>query len=94
MYNKDIRGISSLSILLIRILKGRTMVPARLKSSSGSSECVQLQFQIISVGSRGMIRVLHGNCESTVSLIGPRSLGKCGKAECGEQMEDLIWRGQ
>lgn len=41
-----------------------------------------------------MIKALHGDCESTVALIGPRSLGKCGKAECGEQVEELIQRGQ
>lgn len=86
MYNKDVRGICSLSILLIRILKGRTIVPA-------CSHVQLVKFQVIDVGSGDMIRVLHGDCESTVALIGPRSRGKCGKAEFGEQMGDLIWRG-
>ena len=40
----------------------------------------------------GMIKAIHWEGESQVAPTGPRSLGKCGKAECGEQVENLIQR--
>lgn len=63
---------------------------------------VQLKFQIVDVESgshvrlcsrQWLVRTIHWEGESPGALTGPRSLGKYGKAECGEQVEDLIQRG-